>query len=287
MGETRKCNSVRVNEEGKKKLLDAKAAIRKHEGEHLTYLELARRATVCEKTVKRFFSGKENVGWECASAIAKALDLELTGLIDVKVTNLPFETTTTPIDWHEVCNKMLKPQRRITSNLLMQDESAKKERKQIYVPLILVQKTKTDKRDKSNLSPDAGTRLYEPDETEQRFEHGAFLSQILECGEGKTEGKQIAIIGEPGAGKTTLLQEIAFWVLDKYKDLGFPIWISLADLGRNINFTDIETYILNSWLEQAISPTQLTQEIRDDFKNQIQQGRVWLLLDGVDEISGG
>ena len=51
--------------------------------------------------------------------------------------------------------------------------------------------------------------------------------------------------------------------------------------------TDIQTYICNSWLEQAIPPTQLTQEIRDDFINQIQQGRVWLLLDGVDEISGG
>ncbi|MEH2164671.1 MAG: HEAT repeat domain-containing protein [Nostoc sp.] len=209
----------------------------------------------------------------------------LTDLIDAKTTTPPREITATPINWHEVCSIMLKPQRRITSNLLMQDESAKKERKQIYVPLILVQKTKTDKHDQRNLSPDVGTRLYEPDETEQRFEHGAFLSQILECGEGKTKGNQIAVIGEPGAGKTTLLQEIAFWVLDKY--LGFPIWISLADLGRNINFTDIETYILNSWLEQAIPPTQLTQEIRDDFINQIQQGRVWLLLDGVDEIYGG
>ena len=29
----------------------------------------------------------------------------------------------------------------------------------------------------------------------------AFLSQILECGEGKTKGKQIAVIGEPGAGR--------------------------------------------------------------------------------------
>ena len=169
---------------------------------------------------------------------------------------------------------MLAPQRRITSNPLMQDESAKKERKQIYVPLALVQRTKTDKRNKEDFSPDAGTRLYEPEyETQQRFEHEAFLSQILECGEGKTKGKQIAVIGEPGAGKTTLLQTIAFWYLEK--DLGLPIWISLADLGRNGTLTDIQTYICNSWLEQAIPPTQLTQEIRDDFINQIQQGRVW------------
>ncbi|MDB9346263.1 HEAT repeat domain-containing protein [Nodularia spumigena] len=190
------------------------------------------------------------------------------------------------VDWREVCSTMLEPQRRISSNLLMQDESARKERKQIYVPLALVERKKTEKRHKEDFSPDAGTRLYEPEyETQQRFEHEAFFSQILEQGEGKTKGQQIAVIGEPGAGKTTLLQAIAFWVLEK--DLGLPIWISLADLAQNGNFTDIQTYIDNTWLQQAIPPTQLTQEVREDFTNQIQQGRVWLLLDGVDEISGG
>jgi predicted NACHT family NTPase len=105
-----------------------------------------------------------------------------------------------------------------------------------------VQKTKTDKRNNQDFSPDEGTRLYEPEyETQQRFEHEAFLTQILERGEGKTEGKQIAVIGEPGAGKTTLLQAIAFWVLEN--NLGLPIWISLADLGRKGNLTDIQTYI--------------------------------------------
>ncbi|MDB9303079.1 NACHT domain-containing protein [Nodularia spumigena CS-591/12] len=190
------------------------------------------------------------------------------------------------VDWREVCSTMLEPQRRITSNLLMQHESARKERKQIYVPLALVERKKTEKRHKEDFSPDAGTRLYEPEyETQQRFEHQAFFSQILEQGEGKTKGKQIAVIGEPGAGKTTLLQAISFWVLEK--DLGLPIWISVADWAQNGNFTDIQTYIEQSWLQQAIPPTELTQEVRDDLTNQIQQGRVWLLLDGVDEISAG
>ncbi|MCF2152331.1 HEAT repeat domain-containing protein [Desmonostoc muscorum LEGE 12446] len=286
MGETRHRNSVRVNEQGKNKLQEAKAAIGKSEGKRLTYLELAGRAAVSEKTVKRFFSGKEDVDWESASVIAKALDLELTDLIDVKPTTPPPETTATFIDWREVCSTMLEPQRRITSNLLMQDESAKKERKQIYVPLALVQRTKTDKRNKEDISPDEGTRLYEPEyETQQRFEHEAFLSQILKRREGKTKGKQIAVIGEPGAGKTTLLQAIAFWVLEN--NLGLPIWISLADLGRNGNLTDIETYIFDSWLKDAIAPTTLTQEILNEFRNQIQGEQVWLLLDGLDEISGG
>ncbi|MBN3870878.1 HEAT repeat domain-containing protein [Nostoc sp. JL33] len=284
MGETRNRNSVRVNEEGKEKLLNAKAAKRNYDDRFLTHLDIATNAGVSEKTVKRFFSGKEDIDWEYASAIAKALDLELTDLIDAKATTPPPEILATLINWREVCSTMLEPHRRISSNFLMQDECARKDKEQIYVPLALVQRTKTDKRDKGNFSPDAGTRLYEPQyERQQRFEHKAFLSQILEGGEGKTKGQQIAVIGEPGAGKTTLLQTIAFWVLEK--NLGLPVWISLADLGRNGTLTDIQTYICNSWLEQAIPATQLIQEVREDFTNQIQQRRVWLLLDGVDEMS--
>ncbi|MEH2000058.1 MAG: NACHT domain-containing protein [Nostoc sp.] len=283
MGETRYRNSVQVNEQGKEKLQEAKAAKRNYDGNLWTDLDTATEAGVSEKTVERFFSGI-TVRSKSAIAIAKALDLELTDLIDAKATTPPPEILATLINWREVCSTMLEPHRRISSNFLMQDECARKDKEQIYVPLALVQRTKTDKRDKGNFSPDAGTRLYEPQyERQQRFEHKAFLSQILEGGEGKTKGQQIAVIGEPGAGKTTLLQTIAFWVLEK--NLGLPVWISLADLGRNGTLTDIQTYICNSWLEQAIPATQLTQEVREEFTNQIQQRRVWLLLDGVDEMS--
>ncbi|MDJ0580299.1 hypothetical protein [Crocosphaera sp.] len=43
------------------------------------------------------------------------------------------------------------------------------------------------------------------------IEYEAFLQQILQKGEGKTKGEQVALIAEPGAGKTTLLQAIADW----------------------------------------------------------------------------
>ncbi|QYX30194.1 NACHT domain-containing protein [Sphaerospermopsis torques-reginae] len=178
-------------------------------------------------------------------------------------------------------------QNQATSNkLLHQDEDTKKEREQIYVPLALVQRKKVEKRDKGDFAPDAGTQLYKPNyEQEQKFEHEAFLSQILEQGEGKTKGRQVALIGEPGAGKTTLLQTIAFWILEK--DLGLPIWISLADLGRNDNTINLQQYICEIWLKQAVSATELTPEKQADFQQQMAQGRVWLLLDGADEMSVG
>ncbi|HAX77027.1 MAG TPA: hypothetical protein DCY88_14610 [Cyanobacteria bacterium UBA11372] len=122
--------------------------------------------------------------------------------------------------------------RRLSSNPLMQGEDDTFERDRIYVPLALVQRTKSDKFERSPFSPETGSRLYEPQyEEKQRFEHEAFLTQIIAQREGKTKQKQIALIGEAGAGKTTLLQTIAEWVLEK--NLGFPVWISLADLGRN------------------------------------------------------
>ena len=178
---------------------------------------------------------------------------------------------------------MLEKQRRVTSNFLLHDdEDTKFDREQIYVPLALVERRKPDKKECEH-SPEAGTKLYEPQyEEKQRFEHEAFLQQILEKGESKTKGKRIALIGEPGAGKTTLLQTIAFWVLEK--DLGLPIWISLADLGRNENLIDFQTYLFDVWLAQAIQPSQ-KDIAKQELETQIQQGRVWLLLDGIDEVA--
>jgi predicted NACHT family NTPase len=87
------------------------------------------------------------------------------------------------------------------------------------------------------------------------------LAQVLEKGVGKTKGKRIALIGEPGAGKTTLLQAIAFRILDK--NLGLPIWISLADLQQQDgNLEDFKKYLLQKWLETAIPETRLTQDIK-------------------------
>ncbi|MEH2386217.1 MAG: HEAT repeat domain-containing protein [Nostoc sp.] len=287
MSRTPKSRSIAATPEGLKKVRCRMAELKKPDSEIIdkrckkswTQDYLVKMSFVEISTVKRFLNG-DPVDESSLQSIISALGLNRNDVVDERDLHSSAQT----INWREVCSTMLEPHRRISSNFLMQDESARKDKEQIYVPLALVQRTKTDKRDKGNFSPDLGTRLYEPQyETQQRFEHEAFLSQILEGGEGKTKGQQIAVIGEPGAGKTTLLQTIAFWVLEK--NLGLPVWITLADLGRNGILTDIQTYICNSWLEQAIPATQLTQEVREDFTNQIQQGRVWLLLDGVDEMS--
>jgi len=173
-------------------------------------------------------------------------------------------------------------ERRLTTNSLFHDdEEAKKEREKIYVPLALVERKKTDKRkEEEEYSPDRGSQLYQPEyEEKQRFEHSAFLQQILQQGQGKTQGRRIALIGEPGAGKTTLLQKIADWIEEQ--KLGLPLWVSLADLAPGGSLQDFDSYLLKRWLPRAVSEDRVER----DFKRQFEEQRVWLLLDGVDEVA--
>jgi energy-coupling factor transporter ATP-binding protein EcfA2 len=191
-------------------------------------------------------------------------------------------------DWRNICLAMLKAEKRLTTNELMRDEDDRFELEEIHVPLALVERKKPDRRGEEIL-PEQGSRLYEPEyEEKQRFEHEQFLLDILTDGKGKQNGKRIAIIGEPGAGKTTLLRKIAVWVQENTEIL--PISISLADLPEtNSQQQFLEQYLLDKWLPAALpyfSPemVEVTEALKTELKKLCNQGRVWLLLDGVDEM---
>ncbi|MEH2305086.1 HEAT repeat domain-containing protein [Nostoc sp.] len=183
-------------------------------------------------------------------------------------------------DWQEICGAMLEKHKRLTTNeLLFADEEMKFELEAIHVPLALVERNKP-KKCSEEISAEQGSQLYEPSyEEKQRFEHQAFLEQIIRDGVGKTQGHRIALIGEPGAGKTTQLQTIAFWILEN--NLGLPIWISLADLqGKSV-----ENYLLQDWLKNALEVVRVTEEQENAFADLFKNNRVWLLLDAADEMS--
>ncbi|MEH1957861.1 NACHT domain-containing protein [Nostoc sp.] len=184
------------------------------------------------------------------------------------------------VDWQDICGAMLEKHKRLTTNeLLFADDEMKFELEAIHVPLALVERNKP-KKCSEDISAEQGSRLYEPSyEEKQRFEHEAFLEQVIRDGVGKTQGHRIALIGEPGAGKTTQLQTIAFWILDK--NLGLPIWISLADLqGKSV-----KDYLLQDWLENALEVVDVTKEQENAFADLFKNNRVWLLLDAADEMS--
>ncbi|BAY26800.1 hypothetical protein NIES2100_66160 [Calothrix sp. NIES-2100] len=181
-------------------------------------------------------------------------------------------------DWKQLCRHALTAQnhQRLTTNPLTSADGVSFELEQVYVPLELVER-KHRRRYGGDVSPQDGSRLYEPEDAEitDIFNHQEFLQQLLI----EQESQRIAIVGEPGAGKTTLLQKIAAWVLDNTEDL--PIWIDLADLqGKTL-----EQYLIQDWLPAAIRKLRVTAEIEEAFCEQFNQGRVWLFLDAVDEMA--
>ncbi|MEH2303305.1 MAG: HEAT repeat domain-containing protein [Nostoc sp.] len=142
---------------------------------------------------------------------------------------------------------------------------------------------KSDKA-QGDISPEQGSELYKETEITKTFEHDAFLEEVLkQKNTPKSQGKRIAIIGEPGAGKTTLLQQIADWVSREIHQ-SIVIWVSLADLRGQ----ELKSYLFESWLTQVaekIGKAEATEQLKNDFVALFNQNNVWLLLDGLDEMS--
>ena len=205
------------------------------------------------------------------------------------------------IPWHEVSLQLLEKRLQLTTNPMTENIAYQAE--QVYVPLGLVERKKKPRR-RSDVLPEHGSELYgegpekgqshqksqslrdaESEEVEvtERFEHQQFLEQVLQRGQSpKSQGKRIAIIGEPGAGKTTQLQQIGRWIPKKFPE-SIVIWVALADLGGR----NLKQYVYETWLTSIVEyygRSEASVQIRDAFIAQCNQGRVWLLLDGLDEM---
>ncbi|MBD2744483.1 HEAT repeat domain-containing protein [Coleofasciculus sp. FACHB-1120] len=282
MAEIRNRNTVRVNEAGKQKLIEAKAAkhiYRNYKKSIWTYLDIAEASGVGEKTVKRFFAG-QSVDCDNAIAIALSLNLELAELIDPK-SDPPPPPPENPIGWRDICHKMLEEQLRRYQFRRQATGTGLGHEVGIYVPLGLVKPTTQPRRGEEFCpSPDEGSSQYQLNEKEieKRFEADAFLREVIEAGEGKT----IAIIGEPGAGKSTWLEQIARHLKDSENVSRLPICIQLGSLDGKT----LEEYLLQVWLKEALSLQGMvvSAQMQTELMQLFNSHQVWLLLDGVDEI---
>ncbi|MEH1910867.1 MAG: HEAT repeat domain-containing protein [Nostoc sp.] len=178
---------------------------------------------------------------------------------------------------------MLTERQKLTTNPLTSTEGVALQVDDVYVPLGLVERKKQSKR-QGDISPEQGSELYKETEITKTFEHDAFLEEVLkQKNTPKSQGKRIAIIGEPGAGKTTLLQQIADWVSREIHQ-SIVIWVSLADLREK----ELKSYLSETWLTQVAEKTgkaEATKQLKDNFVALFNQNNVWLLLDGLDEMS--
>ncbi|BAY41485.1 hypothetical protein NIES2111_58810 (plasmid) [Nostoc sp. NIES-2111] len=174
------------------------------------------------------------------------------------------------IDWHQVSSSLLDEHLRLTTNPLTFGEGITYRTEQVYVPLGLVERKKQPRR-KEDVSPEKGSELYHETEITQTFEHQQFLEQVLRDRQSpRSQGRRIAIIGEPGAGKTTLLQQIAQWVSQEIEQ-SVVIWVSLADLRSQ----ELETYLLEVWLKavaRTAGQAEASNQVKDDFVAQFNRG---------------
>ncbi len=185
----------------------------------------------------------------------------------------------TQIDWLDRSRHLLQAQKHLTTNRLLNKSNRNLD--DIHVPLGLIERKERPKV-KEEPSPEQGSQLYQTEYTEtKRFEHEAFLAEVVG---NRVAGKHIAIIGEPGAGKTTILTKIGAWLSGQAEQQPpAPLvvaWISLADVGDR----SLEKYLKKKWLKKVCEDN--FDAAWDDWKGLRQQGRVWLFLDGLDEMSG-
>jgi len=229
---------------------------------------LAEKVPCDPKTVKRFISGDHSTDNTVAETICRILGLNLEDVREVGIE-----------EWRTICQEMLDERLALTTNLFTNQSGVIIEVKDVYTPLALVIKTKPDSEKKpepskqcqQGASQENGANQSQQ-EILQPISEDDFLEKLKSKTTEKSQGRRIAIIGEPGSGKTTRLQMLANWILKE--QMGLPIWVSLADLGER----SLPEYLEQRWLQSCGK-----QKYWEDLQKQIDSGNVWLLLDGLDE----
>jgi Effector-associated domain 4/NACHT domain len=167
------------------------------------------------------------------------------------------------LDWPSLCRQALDTS--LSSNPLMTNIGKTFDLNDLYLPLGVEER-----------------RFVGGDEEEEalQYQPTELIAKLL----GANETSRTAIIGTPGAGKTTLLQKIAQSLLETPDCL--PIWISLAELGAASpqENQSLENYLTHNWLKDTLRLFQISPQQQQELVVQVQAGRVWLLLDAIDEM---
>jgi DNA-binding Xre family transcriptional regulator len=276
--------SLRALNQGIEKL---KAALLKHS----TQTQLADELQLSRSTVSRMLAGKP-VERDNFEKICDALELDWREIADLTNACREEEGLLAQVDtkvlqphndinWQQLCRTYLQLQRSLASNLFSAGMGIRFALDELHIPLGLVERPQKSQR-WEDFDPALGSRVYQ-EEKSIPIDYDDFFDRVLAQGQSpKSRGLRLAIIGEPGAGKTVQLLKISDWLLNQA--VGLPIWISLGAVGNK----PLDQYLTEDWLRMALGKAGLMSvhaEAACKFEQLLNQGQVWLLLDGVDEMS--
>ena len=184
---------------------------------------------------------------------------------------------------------------RLKKNFLVREKEVGYESQEIYIPLGLVGKktqTKSDHTEKDSDSPEDAKNNQQSQQNAEEIsdiyaQQERFFKEVLTEGKSRiSQGKRILIIGEGGAGKSTFLRKIASWVFENSDEMA--IWVSLADLGDLTFQKDLDEKALEKYLQECFAENKqkicFPGDNFEDFEKLFPTGKVWLLLDAVDEM---
>lgn len=245
---------------------------------------LANKSGLNISTIRRNLFEKGRAQKSTIEAVAETLGIKPTDIIDPEQWYRKSKTSNSQLSANlslrQISEGLIKQHGEwLTTNSLMLSGGVRFRRDEIFVPLGVVERPEKPQYSIDNQTLQLSTKNNDDQVTPIPYKD--FFTKVLqEKQSAKSQGSRIAIIGEAGAGKTTQLQKIGEWILEETDDI--PIWISLTEIGEK----SINEYLLNDWLRNATQELETApQHYRDELGNLLKTGKVWLLLDGVDEMS--
>ncbi|PSB44741.1 hypothetical protein C7B67_22250, partial [filamentous cyanobacterium Phorm 6] len=189
-----------------------------------------------------------------------------------------FPSPASQIDWRETCRAAAQTKRQAANTFFANDLGRKIDLDDIHVPLGLIERQQKPQR-RDDFSPQIGSQAYQEAEKLIPLSYHEFCEKVLTNSDSpKSNGKRLAVIGEPGAGKTTQLFKIGDRILAKTEYL--PVWISLAEVKKPLC-----QYLIEDWLRIAAGKLDAAPaEWVKEFQELLSEGKIWLLLDGADEM---
>ena len=279
MSKTPNSSTIGLTPEGLEKVRERMAQLPKPEKpdkKGWTQEDLAKKSGVSIDTVKRFLD-KKRIRRDFITWIAQALNLEITEIVDRHEWSPP-SPPATQIDWRETCRAAAQTKRQAANTFFANDLGRKIDLNEIHVPLGLIERQqKPQPRD--DFSPQTGSQAYQEAEKLTPLSYDEFCEKVLANSDSpKSKGKRLAVIGEPGAGKTTQLLKIGDRILAETEYL--PVWISLAEVKKPLC-----QYLIEDWLRIAAGKLDAAPaEWVKEFNELLSEGKIWLLLDGADEM---